>query len=125
MPKAIDVICTNCPMGCNITLAIDEKSEEVLSIEGNKCKQGKQYALAEYKNPVRVLTATIRTTSMKEPLLPVRTNKPITKDEMKKMMYILARIEIEPPVETGQVIKSNIMDMDVDLIATADLSNHR
>lgn len=121
MPKTIDVICTNCPMGCNITLSIDEKNDEVLSIEGNKCKQGKQYALAEYKNPVRVLTATVRTTSPKEPLLPVRTNKPISKDKMEKMMYIIARIEVEPPVETGQVIKPNIMDMDVDLIATADL----
>lgn len=122
MPKSIDVICTNCPMGCKITLKIGEKSGEVLGIEGNKCKQGKQYALAEFKNPVRVLTATVRTTSLKNPLLPVRTNKPITKDKMKEMMYILARIKVKPPIEAGQIIQSNIMDTDVDLIATTDFT---
>jgi len=108
-------------MGCNITLSVDEKTEEVLSIEGNKCKQGKQYALAEYKNPVRVLTATVRTNSVKNPLLSVRTAKPVPMCKMKEMMYIIARIQVKEPVTIGQVVEPNIMDMGVDLIATADL----
>jgi CxxC motif-containing protein len=108
-------------MGCEITLTIDEKSDKVLNIEGNRCKQGKQYALAEYKNPVRVLTATVRTNSSKRPLLPVRTNKPISKDKMKDMMYVICKIVVKNPIKIGQVIEPNIMDTKVDLIATADL----
>lgn len=123
MPKSINVICTNCPMGCNITLSIEERSGEVIAIEGNKCKQGRQYALAEFRNPVRVLTATVRTTSKKSPLLPVRTNKPIPKDKMKDMMYVIARIIVNKPVKIGQVIEPNIMDMGVNLIATRDFSD--
>jgi CxxC motif-containing protein len=121
MPKKVNIICTNCPMGCEITLTIDEKSDKVLNIEGNRCKQGKQYALAEYKNPVRVLTATVRTNSSKRPLLPVRTNKPISKDKMKDMMYVICKIVVKNPIKIGQVIEPNIMDTKVDLIATADL----
>jgi len=121
MPKPIDVICTNCPMGCKITLNIDDRSEEVLAIEGNKCKQGKQYALAEYKNPVRVLTATVRTDSKIRRLLPVRTDKPIPKDMMKDMMYIICKIVAKNPVKIGQIIEPNIMDSNADLIAAADL----
>jgi len=118
MPKSIDVICTNCPMGCNITLSVDEKSGEVINIEGNKCKQGKQYALAEYKNPVRVLTATVRTNNIENPLLPVRTDKPVPRGKMKEMMYTVARVKVTKPVQIGQVVEHNIMGMDVNLIAT-------
>jgi len=122
MPKKVNIICTNCPMGCEITLTIDEKSDEVLNIEGNKCSQGKKYALAEYKNPVRVLTATVRTNSVENPLLPVRTDSPVPRDKMKEMMYEVARIEVKKPVQLGQVIEKNIMGMDVNLIATEDLN---
>lgn len=122
MLKLIDVICTNCPMGCKIMLSIDKKTEEVLNIEGNKCKQGERYALDEFKNPVRVLTATVRTTSVKNPLLPVRISKPIPKDKMKEMMYLFAKIIVKQPLKVGQVVEPNVMDMDVDLIATTDLS---
>ncbi len=122
MPKKVNVICTNCPMGCGITLTVDEKSDEVINIEGNKCKQGKEYALAEYKNPVRVLTATVRTNSLENPLLPVRTDKPVPRDKMKEMMYVVARVNVKKPVQLGQVVEQNIMGMDVNLIATENLT---
>lgn len=121
MPILTDVICTNCPMGCKITLTIDNNSDEILSIEGNKCKQGKEYAVNEYKNPVRVLTATVRTTSLRQPVLPVKTSNPITKDKMKDIMDLTAKIIIDKPVKMGQSIKTNILGIGVDLVATEDL----
>jgi CxxC motif-containing protein len=121
MPKLVDIICTNCPMGCSITLTIDEKNDKVIKFVGNKCKQGEKYAIAEYKNPVRVLTATVLTNSVKNPLLPVRTNKPIPKGKMKDFMYSLAKLRVNYPVNIGQVVYSNIMDTGIDLLATSDL----
>lgn len=123
MPKSIEVICTNCPMGCKITLKIDEKYQKVLSVEGNKCKQGKLYAVEEFMNPTRVLTATVRTSSLKTPLLPVRTTKPIPIGKMKEIMYSIAEIIIKKPLKIGQIIDSNISNMGIDLIATADYND--
>jgi len=124
MPKLVDVICTNCPMGCNMILTIDEENNNVIKIMGNKCKQGEKYALAEYKNPVRVLTATVKTISDRNPLLSVKTNKPVPKDKMRELMYSLAKIKVKTPLEIGQVVKSNIIGMDVDLVATSDFMNY-
>jgi CxxC motif-containing protein len=121
MPELIDIICTNCPMGCSVILTIDKKKDEVTNITGNQCKQGEKFALDEFRNPVRVLTATVLTNSNKHPLLSVRTNKPISKDKMKEFMYSLAEIRVKSPVKIGQIIRPNIMNMGVDLIATSEL----
>jgi len=120
MSKSVNIVCINCPMGCKIKLTVDEKTDRVIHIEGNECKQGERYALDEFRNPTRVLTATVRTTSVKNPLLSVRTKKPIPKDKVKELMYSLAKIRVKPPIKVGQVVESNIMDMDIDLIATSD-----
>lgn len=121
MPELIDIICTNCPMGCSVILTIDKKKDEVINIMGNKCKQGEKFALDEFRNPVRVLTATVLTNSNKHPLLSVRTKKPIPKDKMREFMHSLAKIRVKSPVKIGQVIRPNIMNMGVDLIATSEL----
>jgi len=105
-----------------IALWVAIYEDKLISIEGNRCKQGEKYALAEYKNPVRVLTATVLTNSIKNPLLPVKTNQPIPKIKMKDFMYSLARIRVEYPVKIGQVVCSNVMDTGIDLLAASDLS---
>jgi CxxC motif-containing protein len=113
------IICVGCPMGCLVTLTIDD--EEVADITGNRCKQGERYVLEEYRNPVRTLTTTLLTWESSQPLLPVRTAVPIPKTEMLKVAKVLADVRVKPPIKTGEVVVSGESGTEVDVVATADL----
>jgi len=115
------IICVGCPMGCLVTLTIDNR--EVLAMDGNKCKQGEKFVLEEYRNPVRILTATVLTQGSSQPLLPVRTAEPIPKIKMLSGAKALAKIRVKPPIKIGEVVVTRPAGIEVDVVATADLLN--
>jgi CxxC motif-containing protein len=96
----------------------------VVKVTGYKCKEGRQYVLEEYRDPVRILTTTIRTEGSPRPLLPVRTNRPILKSKLKEATFALVRVKAKPPVRVGQVILPNLLETGADLVATDDLFPH-
>src|SRR4030043_1343997 len=112
-------ICIGCPLGCRTTLRIN-KQHEVVEITGYKCKEGRQYVMEEYRNPVRILTSTILTEKSGCPLLPVRTNRPILKSKLKEAALTLGRLRVRPPIQAGQTILSNLLDTEADVLAPAD-----
>jgi CxxC motif-containing protein len=114
------IICIGCPLGCRTTLRINEQ-QEVVKVTGYKCKEGRQYVLEEYRNPVRILTTTILAEQSSRPLLPVRTNRPILKSKLKEATLALARVKAKPPVRVGQVILPNLLNSGADVVATDDL----
>jgi CxxC motif-containing protein len=114
------IVCIGCPLGCRTTLRIDHRGD-VLKITGYKCKEGRQYVLEEYRNPVRVFTTTVLTEKSSRPLLPVRTNRPILKSKLKEAALSLGRLRVRPPIQAGQIILPNLLDTDADVIATDDL----
>jgi len=120
MPRETKITCIGCPLGCAVRLSLDDKGE-VIDIADNKCKEGQKYALEEYKHPVRALTATVLTQESRQPLLSVRTNKPIAKSMLVKVMPALAQIRVRPPIRAGEVVKTNILGSRADVIATSDL----
>jgi CxxC motif-containing protein len=114
------IICIGCPLGCRTTLRIN-KQHQVVEITGYKCKEGRQYVMEEYRNPVRIFTTTVLTEKNSRPLLPVRTNRPILKSRLKEATLTLVRVKAKPPVTVGQVILPNLLDSGVDVVATDDL----
>ena len=113
------VICVGCPMGCLVNLTID--NGVITAIEGNRCKQGEKYANEEYRNPVRTLTTTLLTQGSSQPLLPVRTSKPVHRQKMLSIVTALAGVKVKPPVRIGEVVVSQPEGVMVDIIATADM----
>ena len=120
MLKYKTILCIGCPLGCSIKLTLDNQGD-VIKIVGNACKQGEKFALDELKNPVRLLTTTILTNDKSHPLLPVKTNNPINKKLLRQAMFVLAKVRVNLPVKIGDVIASNFLDADVDVVATRDL----
>lgn len=116
-----NIVCVGCPMGCLVTLIIE--NNEVTAFEGNKCKQGEKYTVEEYLNPARILSTTLITTGSKQPLLPVRTSVPIPKSKIMEVARTLAVITVEPPIKIGDIVASQPCGISVDIIATADLPN--
>lgn len=114
------IICIGCPMACETTLKVNDEGE-VVKVTGYKCKEGRQYVLEEHRSPVRVFTSTVLTENSSQPLLPVRTNRPILKIKLKEAALTLVRLKAIPPVRIGQVIVSNILNTGADVIATDDL----
>lgn len=94
------LICIGCPLGCRVTLKISDDGK-IESMIGNQCKEGKGYVIAEFRAPVRVFTATILTEDGKY-LLPVKTDKPVFKDDFKKIMKAIANLRVKPPSRWGK-----------------------
>jgi len=93
------LVCIGCPLGCHVTLEISDKSE-IESMTGNQCKEGKDYIIAEYRAPVRVFTAAVLTERGSR-LLPVRTDKPVHKGQLRVLIQACAKLRVEPPVKIG------------------------
>jgi CxxC motif-containing protein len=115
-----EIICTGCPLGCLVKLALDSDGK-VESVSGNQCKKGEEYALAEFQHPLRVLTATVLTEGSQRRLLPVRTDKPVSKGKLKEIMRATAHIRVKPPVKIGQDIVHDIAGTGANLIATGSV----
>jgi CxxC motif-containing protein len=118
--KEQEIICINCPLACRVNLKVDDKGE-VVEVSGHQCKQGRAYAIQEFKSPMRILTTTVPTRGSVRPLLPVRSNKPLPKGALIEAMRLLATMEVSPPIKLGEVLSSNILNSKADLIACDDL----
>lgn len=113
------IVCIGCPLGCRVTVSVNEKGK-ITGMKGAECKQGEKYVASEFEAPVRTLTATVRTSSERYPLLPVRTSSPVPRSCLMDIMRKTAEIEVESPVETGEVVAEDILGTGTDLIATSD-----
>jgi CxxC motif-containing protein len=120
VPKEMEIICVMCPLGCLVTVTIDDKGN-VSGVANNLCKEGEKYAIAECKFPGRVLTTTVLTEGSTRKLLPAKTNQPIPKEKLMESMCSLSGIKVKPPIKMGQIIVPNILGTGADLVASDEL----
>lgn len=109
------IICTICPMGCIIDVTENPSGYEV---KGNKCDRGSRFAIEEIKNPSRLITSTVRINSSVHKRLPVKTDKPISKDKIFKVLRILSGISVGSPIECGDVIINDILKTGANIVST-------
>lgn len=112
-----ELVCVSCPIGCMLTVELNDKNE-VISVRGNTCKRGEQYAKDECTNPVRMLTTTIKVSGGSLPVVPVKTSKPIPKGKMFDCMKVINNEVVDAPVKMGDVLIYNVCDTGVDIVAT-------
>lgn len=110
------IVCIGCPKGCAINITHDKES--IKNISGYSCKNGLQYAKNEFTEPKRILTSTVKVKFGEIPCVPVKTHDPIRKDRIFECMNELEQVEVTSPIKLGTVIKRNIGQTGVDLIAT-------
>ncbi len=109
-----ELTCIVCPRGCQMKVAFE--GETVLSVEGNACPRGKTYAVAECTDPQRTVTSTVRCEDGS--VLPVKTEKTISKADMKECMRRINTAVARLPVSIGDVILDGVCGTRV--IATAN-----
>ena len=104
----LELTCVECPMGCKITVKeIDGKKE----FSGHSCPRGKMYAENEIVDPKRVVTSTVKTQNGKP--LPVKTDKPVSKKDMFKVMEVINSLTAKTPIKTGDVIKEDVFGANI------------
>ena len=124
-----EVICTVCPNGCHLKVDV----EHDYRVTGNGCPKGKAYGKAEFTNPTRVVTSTVR---LKRPessdselsaaqdsnlydfRIPVKTTNPIPKTEIMNLMKFIDTIELEERPPIGTVIARDVLGLDSNIIVT-------
>ena len=112
-----ELICIGCPMGCPLTVEMEEN--QVLSVSGNTCKRGDIYARKVVTNPTRIVTSTVRVTgSDRARMISVKTKEDIPKDKIFDCIAAIKDLVVEAPVEIGDVIVHDICGTGVDLVAT-------
>lgn len=116
-----EIICIGCPLGC--PLKIKYTPQKVVSVKGNKCNIGLDYAEKECFNPERTLTTTVKVKNGHLPLVSVRTNKPIPKKLIFDAMNLLAKVEVEAPIQIGEKIIENLFGTNANIIATKNIIN--
>ena len=114
MEKRI-LTCIGCPMGCTLTVALE--GSEVKSVEGNTCKRGDIYARKEVTNPTRIVTTTVRLKN--GGVVSVKTKEDIPKEKIMDCVKEIKQLEVDTPVQIGQVILDNVAGTGVPVVATA------
>lgn len=108
-----NMICTVCPKGC-----VMQVEQSPFSVTGNQCGKGEVFAKQEIESPKRVLTTVVKTDCADMPLLSVRTDRPVDKDDLFVIIKAVKRIWVKGPIAPGQVIAENIAGTGANLIAT-------
>lgn len=112
--KKLTCIC--CPLGCQIIVELE--NGEVISVSGNTCKRGEDYAGKEVIAPTRIVTSTVKVIGGSAPTVSVKTKSDIPKDKMFDCVRALKEVEVQAPVKIGDIILSNVAETGVDIVAT-------
>lgn len=117
--------CTTCPSECLLTVEVERDTAgalvEVRSVAGNSCPRGDKFAHRELTCPMRVLTTTVAVSGGDESLLPVRTAEAIPLALHAQAMDLIRGLVIEAPIRMGDVVLANILNTNIDLIASMDI----
>jgi len=113
------LICVSCPVGCELTVTLDE--DEIVEVEGNTCKLGLDYAEQEIFDPRRMVASTVKVKNGYHPLVPVYTEKPVPKPKIFDVLAELRKVEIEAPVKINDVVIENVVGTGINVIASRDL----
>ena len=111
-----ELTCIICPRGCH--LVVDDE----LNVSGNTCPRGAIYAKQELTHPTRTLTTTVRIISELEVSLPVKSDKPLPKEKIFDAMELINKTSVKAPIKIGDIVVKNIFGLDVNIVATKDVS---
>lgn len=102
-----DITCICCPVGCIVHI---EKIDEKITVNGNNCKRGENYAKEELISPKRTITSTVKVIGGNKILVPVKTSKPIDKDKIFTCMNVIHKTKVKAPINIGDIIIKDITD---------------
>ena len=124
--------CIICPNGCELDVAwecvADAGTQENVSgepcsitVTGNKCPRGVEYAEQELKNPMRTIASSVNLEGGAMPLVSVRVTGPIPKAKIMDVMDVIRKTTVSAPVKIGDVVIADVLGLGVDVVATRNV----
>lgn len=118
----MELICIVCPRGCLLEVYESQQTEGgAISVSGNQCPKGIEFARQEWYHPTRLITTTVRVNSSKYPRLSVKTSQNVDKHRIFDIMEALESVKVNLPIAMGDIIVENILDLGVNIVATQTL----
>lgn len=114
-----ELICISCPMGCRLTVKLE--GNEVISVTGNTCPRGEEYARKECTNPERILTSTVKINGAVHRVLPVITDREIPLGKLFEAMEAIRKVEVDAPVKEGDILIEDILGTGANVIASRSM----
>ena len=110
-----ELTCIGCPLGCPLTVAIDGDN---ITVTGNTCVRGEDYAKKEVTNPTRIVTSTVSVEGGTIARVSVKTAGDIPKGKIFDCMEEIRKTAVKAPVAIGDVIIPDCAGTGVAVIAT-------
>lgn len=128
-----ELTCIGCPMGCGLTVTSERdlpegedtfpaEMRDELTVKGNTCPIGDDYARKELTDPRRIVTSTVRVRGGSLPSVSVKTDHDIPKKLIGSCMSELKDVEVDAPVKMGQVLVENVCGTGSNIVATKNIS---
>jgi CxxC motif-containing protein len=114
-----ELTCIGCPLGCALT--VETEGGSVVSVSGNTCKRGDDYARKEMTDPRRIVTSTVRVKGGILPVVSVKTKVDIPKNLIKKCLEELKCVEITAPISIGDVVLKDAAGTGISVVATKNI----
>ena len=111
------IICIVCPKGCH--LKVDERGG--YKVTGHGCQRGEEYGKDEIKNPLRVITSTVRIMGAAHRRCPVKTRGAIPKRLIADAIRLLDGVDLAAPVAPGQIVIEDICGTGIPFVTTRSL----
>ena len=114
-----NLTCIVCPRGCTLTVTLDsEATNPVVSVEGQGCKRGVDYATAECTHPTRVLTTTAPTVD--GGVVPCKTDRAIPRELLFEAMKAVNTLSAPAVVRIGDILLPDLLGTGANIVATAN-----
>lgn len=110
-----ELICIGCPLGCPLTVAVDGQE---ITVRGQTCRRGEDYARKEILSPSRIVTSSIRVSGGEMAMVSVKTAHDIPKDKIMEIMKEIRRTSAAAPIKIGDVLIANYGGTGIDIVAT-------
>lgn len=111
-----ELVCVNCPKGCNVTVQLE--GDEVKDVQGYGCKEGLNYARQEVIRPMRILTSTVRIEGALSRVIPVITDGEIPLEMWQEAMAKIKTIKVQAPIAVNQIIVADFLGTGVNLVSS-------
>ena len=112
-----DMTCIICPRGCALKVKIEGEN---ITVSGNSCPKGKQYAIDECTNPTRTVTSSVCIENREDTMVSVKTASPVPKDKIFEVMRLIRAKSVCAPVKIGDVIIKDAFGTNI--VATKDIA---
>ncbi len=111
-----DMTCIICPRGCALKVEINGDN---ITVTGNSCPKGRQYAVDECTNPTRTVTSSVRVENREDTMVSVKTASPIPKNKIFEVMRLIRAKSVCAPVGIGDIIIKNVFGTNI--VATKNI----